>query len=107
MKQTIYLRADRRSVISMTKSMPGVYKDEIVIKVNVEVDNKVFGTPVIEQSVHVIDWASDIDVKDVRLEQNVITEAEAAMIRESRLERMREVLEGQGYSITRNEEDGK
>lgn len=87
----------------MTKSMPGVYKDEIVIKVNVSVDDKVFGTPVIEQNVHVVDWASDIDVKDVRLEQNVITEAEAAMIRESRLARMKEILEEQGYNISRDE----
>ncbi len=104
MKQTIYLRADRRSVINMTKSMPGVYKDEIVIKVNVEVDDTVFGTPVIEQNVHVVDWAKDIDVKDVRLEQNIITKEEADMIRESRLERMREVLEAQGYTISREEE---
>ena len=87
----------------MTKSMPGVYKVEIVIKVNVSVDDKVFGTPVIEQNVHVVDWASDIDVKDVRLEQNVITEAEAAMIRESRLARMKEILEEQGYNISRDE----
>lgn len=104
MKQTIYLRADRRSVINMTKSMPGVYKDEIVIKVNVEVDDTVFSTPVIEQNVHVVDWAKDIDVKDVRLEQNIITKEEADMIRESRLERMREVLEAQGYTISREEE---
>ena len=106
MKQTIYLRADRRGVIAMTKSLPGLYKDEIIIKVNVEVADKVFGNPVIEQKVVVTDWASDIDVQDVQMNQSIITQQEADMIRERRLERMREILESQGYTITKEDEDG-
>jgi|JI6StandDraft_1071083.scaffolds.fasta_scaffold315909_1 hypothetical protein len=104
MKQTIYLRADRRGVIGMTKGLPSLYKDEIIIKVNVEVADKVFGNPVIEQKVVVQDWASDIDVQDVQMHQNIITQEEAEMIREKRLERMREILENQGYTITKEEE---
>lgn len=107
MKQTIYLRADRRGVIAMTKSIPGLYKDEIIIKVNVEVADKVFGNPVIEQKVTVTDWASDIDVQDVQMNQSIITQQEADMIRERRLERMKEILQSQGYNITRNEDESE
>ena len=103
MKQTIYLRADRRGVIAMTKSLPSLYKDEIIIKVNVEVADKVFGNPVIEQKVTVTDWASDIDIQDVQMNQAIITQQEADMIRERRLERMKEVLESQGFVVSRDE----
>lgn len=105
MKQLIYLRVDRRGVQGMTKSMPSLYKDEIVVKLNLEVDDKAFGTPTIEQHVVINDWSSDIDVQDVRFEQNIITQEEADMIRERRLERMKEILESQGYKISKEEEE--
>lgn len=86
MKQTIYLRADRRGIQGMTKSMPSLYKDEIVLKVNVEVADQAFGDPVIEQNVVVNAWAKDIDIQDVAFEQHVITQEEADMIRDRRHE---------------------
>lgn len=104
MNQTIYLVADRGGVKRMTKSLPSIYKDEIVIKVNVTVAPKAFGTPVIEQDVVVNDWASDIDIQDVEFARNIITKEEADMIRERRLERMKEILETQGYTITKDED---
>lgn len=88
----------------MTKSMPNIYKDEIIVKLNLEVADKVFGVPTIEQSVVVNDWSSDIDIQDVAFEKHIITEDEAGMIRERRLERMKEVLESQGYQVTKEEE---
>jgi len=104
MKELIYLRVDRSGVKGMTKKAPSIYKDEIIVKLNIEVDNKAFGVPTIEQNVVVNDWSSDIDVKDVAFEQHIITQEEANMIRERRLARMKEILEGQGYQITKPEE---
>lgn len=105
MRQTIYLRVDRRGVQGMTKSMPSLYKDEIIVKVNLEVNDKAFGAPTVEQDVVVNDWSSDIDVQDVEFNQNIITQEEANMIRERRLERMKEILETQGYEITKKEDE--
>lgn len=107
MRQTIFLRVDRSGVRAMTKSLPSLYKDEIIVKLNVDVDNKVFGVPTIEQTVVVRDWGSDIDVKDVEFKQSIITEEEAAIIRERRLERMREILTEQGYTVTKEESQEK
>jgi len=104
MRQTIFLRVDRRGVQGMTKSLPGLYKDEIIVKLNVEVADKAFGVPTIEQNVVVNDWSSDIDVQDVEFKQNIITADEAQIIRERRIERMKEILETQGYTITKEEE---
>jgi hypothetical protein len=103
MRQTIYLRVDRRGVQGMTKSLPGLYKDEIIVKLNVEVADKAFGVPTIEQDVVVNDWSSDIDVQDVEFNQNIITAEEAKIIRERRLERMKEILETQGYEVIKME----
>lgn len=104
MRETIYLRVDRRGVQGMTKKLPGLYKDEIIVKVNVQVADKAFGVPTIEQNVVVNDWSADIDMKDVEFNQNIITAEEAEIIRERRLTRMREILEGQGYTITKEDE---
>lgn len=100
MRQVLYLRVDRRGVQGMTKSLPNLYKDEIIVKLNLEVNDKAFGVPTVEQNVVVNDWASDIDVQDVQFKQSVITKEEAELIRERRLERMREILTEQGYTIT-------
>ena len=51
MRQTLYLRVDRRGVQGMTKSMPNLYKDEIIVKLNLEVNDKAFGVPPIDR-----DW---------------------------------------------------
>lgn len=103
MKQTIFLRCDQRGVQGMTKNMPDLYKDEIVVKLNVEIDNKAFGAPSIEQSIYIEDWGGDVDIQDVNIDKPTLTKQEAEMIRAGRIERMKEVLEAQGFSVTRAE----
>lgn len=105
MKKTIYLRVDRHNVLGMSKTMPSIYKDEIVVKLNLEVKDKVFGSPVIEQNVTVVDWASNIDIQDVEFSKSIITEQEAQMIRERRLQRMKEILESQGFTVVEKSGD--
>lgn len=87
----------------MTKTMPSIYKDEIVVKLNLEVDNKVFGSPTIEQDIFIEDWGGDVDIQDVNIDKPTLTKEEAAMIRASRIERMKEVLEAQGFTVSRDE----
>jgi hypothetical protein len=70
----------------------------------VEVADKAFLPPVLEQSVVVNDWRAGIDMEDVQFNQNVITEEEAEMVRQKRLAKMSEILQSQGYTITPPEE---
>lgn len=100
MKEIIYLTVNADSVVKMNKSYVGCRKDEIVVKLNVEVEDKAFNPPVLEKSVYINDWKEGCDIDDVRFEANFITEEEAEIIREKRLAKMRSILEGQGYTIT-------
>lgn len=74
-------------------------KGEIPVKLTVEVNDKAFGRPVVEQKIYVDDWTKGIDLEDVEFRKNIITDEEAQMIRERRLSKMKEILEGQGYEI--------
>lgn len=105
MKDVIYLTADQRGVQSMRKSYTGARRGEVVIKLNVEINPKAFSPPVLEQSVYVDEWQKGIDMEDVKFEKNVITEEEAELVRQRRLEKMRDILENQGYTITKPEEE--
>lgn len=100
MNQLIYLRCDSRGVVAMTKSLPSLYKDEVIIKLNVKVADKVFGNPTIEQEISVEDWASDIDVGALSLDRVTITPAEAETLRQGRILAMKKVLEAQGFNVT-------
>lgn len=101
MKDIIYLRVSRKKVEGMTKSLPSLYSGEIPVKLTISVAEKAFHEPVIEQEVTVDDWDSDIDIKDVNFAKSIITKDEAEKIREMRLQRMKEVLEGQGFTVTK------
>lgn len=103
MKETIYLRVSRGKVEQMTKQFPTLRKGEIPVKLNVEVKPGAFTEPTIERSVVVEDWNHDIAVDDVLFEKSIITEKEAEIIRENRLQRMQEVLESHGYSVQKLE----
>ena len=87
----------------MRKSYAGCRKDEVVIKVNVEVAKAAFQPPVVEQHVIVNDWKSGVDIDDVKFEENWITEEEAEVIREKRLLKMKDILENQGYEVSAKE----
>lgn len=105
MKETIYLVVSRNKVERMTKNLPSIYKGEVPVRVNVEVDEKAFRPPVIEKDVYIEDWRDGIDIEDVEFEGTAITKDEAEIIRQRRLERMKEILEGQGYQVSKPEED--
>lgn len=88
----------------MTKGLPAVSHDEIPVKLNLDIDPKAFRTPVIERSVSIVDWREGIDIEDVQFKGQFITEEEAEVIKQRRLAKMREILEGQGYKIVTPEE---
>jgi hypothetical protein len=105
MKETIYLTVSKQGIQAMRKSYTGEKKGEIVVKLLVEVDDKVFGAPpTVEKFVHVSDWKTGVDVDDVKFDQHFITEEEAEIIRQKRLLKMKEILESQGFTIEKTEE---
>lgn len=105
MKDTIYLIVDQRGVQSMRKSFTGTKRGEVCIKLNVEVEKKAFEPPVLEQSVYVADWRDNVDIEDVQFNRNVITQEEAEMVKQKRIEKMATILESQGFTITRAESE--
>jgi len=105
MKDVIYLVCNSEKVESMRKTLPDLRKGEICVKLTVEVDPKAFGSPTVEKKVYVEDWKRGIDLEDVEFRKNIITEEEAKMIREKRLERMEEILISQGYTVKKPDEE--
>lgn len=104
MKEVIYLVVSQRKIERMTKTMPNLYRGETVVKLGVTVDPKAFQPPVLDQEVVVNDWRDGIDLEDVEFKQNIITKDEAELIKQRRLERMQEILQNQGYEVTKPEE---
>jgi len=103
MEDTIYLVCNRERVDYMRRNLPPLRRGEILVKLNVEVEDGVFGVPTIEKHVFVEDWQKGIDIKDVEFDQDIITGEEAEMIRQHRLEQMKTILEEQGYQVTEPE----
>lgn len=103
MKEVIYLRVSRHKVEGMTKNLPNLYSGEIPVKLTIEVKPEAFHEPVIEKEVTVDDWSDGINVDDVTFDKSIITQAEADKIREMRLQRMSEILESQGYKVSKGE----
>lgn len=103
MNQTIYLVADQRGVQRMTKSLPSLGRGEVPIKVDVTIEPGAFRTPVISKEIYINDWREGIDINDVEFKQSVITPKEAEMIRAARMDKMKEILEGQGYTVAKPE----
>lgn len=104
MKEIIYLVVSPWKVERMTKNLPELKRGEIPIKVEIEVQDTAFRTPVIAKKIIVDDWREGIDMADVDFNGNIITEEEAELIRERRLEKMREILQENGYTIEKKEE---
>src|SRR3954454_1056165 len=101
MKQVIYLVADRGGIRRMNKAFPELNRGEIPIKLEVEIDNDAFRTPVIEKKIRIENWRQGVDIGDVELKDLTITEEEAQLIREQRIEKMRQIMEQQGYKVTK------
>ncbi len=100
MQDVIYLVVTPRKIERMTKSMPDTRRGEIVVKVMVEVPSGAFGPPVLEQRIVVEDWQQGIALDDLDLSSGIITQEEAALIRERRLMQMARVLADNGYVVT-------
>jgi hypothetical protein len=100
MKDTIYLRVSRVRVEGMTKSMPGLHRGEIPVKIQIEIEPGAFREPVIEKQIHITDWREGIDFADVELKEATITEAEAEMIRQRRVAELIGALQKRGYTVT-------
>jgi hypothetical protein len=105
MQETIYLVVDRQRVEKMTKTLPTLRRGEIPIKLTLTVDEKAFREPVISKEVTIHDWRDGIDIADVEFRGSVITQEEADMIKDARLKKMQEILEQQGFQVSRAEID--
>lgn len=105
MKETIYLLVDARGVQGMRKSLTTTKRGEVCVKLNIEMPAKAFNPPMLEQTVVINDWRDGIDLEDVQFRNSVITEEEAEVIRQRRLEKMKEVLESQGYKVEKEVSD--
>lgn len=101
MNETIYLRISRRKVEAMTKSLPWLNRGEIPVRLNLEIKDEAFREPVIVKDVVINDWREGIDMADVDFKGTMITEEEAEVIRQRRLEKMQQILEEQGYEVTK------
>ena len=85
----------------MNKNLPSIYKGEIIVKLTVNVAEKCFGTATIPQEIFIEDWRDGIDMQDVQFKKNLITKEEAEIIKQKRLDKMKEILEEQGFTITK------
>lgn len=101
MKDTIFLVVTRRKVDRMTKSLPNLYSGEYVVKLEVDVSETAFREPTITRKIEIVDWREGIDLADVEFTEKFITPEEAELIKAKRLEKMKEILEGQGYKVER------
>jgi hypothetical protein len=100
MKEVIYLVVDQRGVQAMRKTLPDVRRGEIPVKLTINVPPEAFSPPTLSQEVTVDDWRQGIELNDVEFKQSIITPDEAEVIRQRRLEKMRAVLEAQGFTVT-------
>jgi hypothetical protein len=104
-RETIYLVINRRGVERMTKRLPELKRGEIPVKLTVSVADTAFREPVIERDVEIVDWRDGLEISDVELRESFITEEEAAVIRQRRLAKMRELLEQNGFTVTPSEQE--
>jgi hypothetical protein len=99
MKDTIYLVADKYGVRRMTKKLPSTYRGETIVKLAVTLPPEAFEPPTLSQEVVIEDWRQGIELEDIEFRHNFITEEEAATIRQNRLEKIKSILEQQGYNV--------
>lgn len=105
MKDIIYLICTASGVESMRKTFPGdCGRGRIPVKLTINMDKGNFSPPYIEQQITVNTWTKGLELEDVEFRASFITPEEAESIRQHRLEKMQEVLESQGYSVTKNDQ---
>lgn len=104
MKEVIYLYADSWGINRMTKNLGQVKRGEIPVKLTIDISETAFREPIIEKHVEITDWRQGVDIADVEFKETFITEEEAATVRQMRLDKMSEILEKQGYVVSKGEQ---
>ncbi len=104
MKDIVYIVVNRNKVDRMTKTLPNLYQNEHVIRLEVNVKDSAFNAPTLTQKIEVDDWREGIDISDVDFSEPYITEKEAELIRKQREERMIAMLKAKGYSIEKTDD---
>jgi len=101
MREVIYLTASRSGVGStVRKNLPtNLGRGEVPIKVTVDIAADAFAPPVIEQNIVIENPYKGIDLEDVHFNGSVITEGEAELIRQKRLEKAANILKANGYTV--------
>lgn len=101
MKEVIFLTASRNGVgNTVRKNLPtNLRNGEVPIKVVVEIASDAFAPPVIEQSIVIENPYKGIDLEDVHFNGSTITESEAELIRQKRLEKAASILQANGYTV--------
>lgn len=109
MKEVIYLTASRNGVGStVRKNLPtNLGRGEVPIKVTVEIASDAFAPPVIEQSIYIQNPYNGIDLEDVHFNGSIITESEAELIRQKRLEKAADILKSNGYTVEKDNENAQ
>lgn len=107
MKEVIYLVASRAGVGStVRKNLPtNLNRGEVPIKVTVEIAPDAFAPPVTEQAISIQNPYRGIDLEDVHFNGSIITEAEAEIVRQRRLEKAAEILRANGYEVAKESAD--
>lgn len=100
MKDVIYLVVNANQVVRMTKNLPSLKHGEVPIKISVSVNDDAFHLPTISREIIISDWQKNVRLNDLELRQNFITEEEAEMIKQKRLEAMQDILSNNGYIVT-------
>lgn len=105
MKEVIYLVVNSKKVERLTRNLPDLKRGEVPVKLTLIVDPKAFRVPTIDKEVYIDDWREGIDLEDVEFKKNIITQGEAEEIKQKRLAKMKEIMEQQGWTVTKNEEE--
>src|SRR4051812_11570013 len=105
MKEVIYLVASPSGVgTTAYKNLPrNIRRDEVAIKVHVDIAPDAFAPPVLEQTISIENPYRGIDLADVHFKGDTITEDEAEVIRKRRLKKAAEILRANNYEVTEPE----
>lgn len=106
MREVIYLTASRNGISStVRKNLPtNLGRGEVPIKVTVDIAADAFAPPVIEQTITIENPYRGIDLEDVHFNGSTITEGEAELIRQKRLEKAAQILKANGYTVEKETE---
>lgn len=102
MTEEIFLIATKTGIDRMVKtekSATNLRKSEIPIRIKITIPDDNWKPPFIEKEIVINRWDKGIELEDVEFEGQYVTEEEAQWLREKRIERAKEMLEGQGYSV--------